>query len=109
MLIANEKARRYSALSVELSDLHSELVGISNALPPVSPTEPEIRMTTLPIQIPCFNLPSARSNSSEWIAVAEYRANEYAVASVSEKWSAARERLANDVEADVSNLLENAA
>jgi hypothetical protein len=109
LMIANEKARKYRKLFSELCVAHDELVGISNSLPPVSPTEPEVRMTTAPIQVPAFNIASGRANTSEWLAIEVHHANEFTVDAEASKWLSARERLANDVEADVSDLLEVAS
>ena len=57
-LIANAKARRYKQLFAEICTIHDELVGVSNALPPLTPDAPEIRMTAEPLRVPSFNLPA---------------------------------------------------
>lgn len=107
-LLANEKGLQYKQLFAALCRVHDELVGVSNALIPLTPDAPEIRMTAAPVTVPSFNLASVR-HPNEWIAQFEHRANEYIVQDVAQKWLAARQRLANDVEADVSDLLDEAA
>ena len=67
-------------------------------------------MIAAPLVAPRFNLASVRgANASEWIATFEHLPNEYAVQEVASRWLAARERLASDVEADVSDLIEDEA
>lgn len=107
-LLAKEKGLQYKQLFAALCRVHDELVGVSNALIPMTPDAPEIRMTPAPVTVPSFNLASVR-HPNEWIATFEHRANDYIVQDVAQKWLAARQRLANDVEADVSDLLDEAA
>lgn len=107
VLLATDYGRRYVKAWDELCGLHDALVEINAALPPATSTESELRMTTVAIVAPRFNM-SPVAHASEWLATMEHHfsGNE----AVQDKWRAGRERLANDVEADVSDLLlEDAA
>ena len=109
VLLATDYGRKYMAAWNELCSVHDILVGINASLPPASATGPELRMSTLPIIAPRFNLATV-AHASEFLATIEHRANDYAVQEVSGKWLSASERLSADVEADVSDLLmEDAA
>jgi hypothetical protein len=108
LMLAAEPAREYVATWNKFCSLHDTLVGISNALPSAASTENDLRMTTTPIVAPRFNL-APIAHSSEFLATMEHFANDHAVQDVAGKWLAGRDRLSNDVEADVFDLLEDAA
>ncbi len=104
VMLATDYGRKYMAAWNELCSVHDILVGINASLPPASATESELRMSTLPISAPRFNLAGV-AHKSEWLATIEHRAQDHAVQDVTDKWQAARSRLTENVEADVSHLL----
>jgi hypothetical protein len=99
---ADAVARAYEKLFAALCRTHDQLVGISAALMSRD-YGGEITMTTTPIVIPNFNLPSLTGH--EYLATRKHIASEHAVQDASSVWFAARNRLTANPTADLDYLI----
>ena len=96
---------RYARLWRELCECHDEIVGISGALPPAGPREPEVRMTHAALEVPRFNL-LACADANEYLAVMRHLPSEATVATATARWSEARSRLLADASASIDDLID---
>jgi hypothetical protein len=103
---ADESALQYKRIFETLCRAHDQLAGVSIALSATSSGEfgGEIRMTRMPLQIPRFNLPST-ADPNEYLPTMEHRASENTVEDTASSWMKARQRLAQDVDAELDDLI----
>ena len=64
----------------------------------------DIRMSLLPLEVPRFNLPST-ADPNEFLPTMVYRGGENTMEQSTADWTAARSRLLEDPDADLSDLI----
>ena len=101
---ADEVAARYRNLFSALCRTHDELAGISAALLPTSPTGREIKMSSLPITVPRFDLP-ATADPNEYLPTMVHHSDERSAGQSTADWMQARALLAADVEASLDGVI----
>jgi hypothetical protein len=101
---ADDVAEAYKKIFAALCATHDTLAGISVALSTTGAFGGEIQMSTVPMQVPRFNLP-ALADPNEYLPTMTHRASEITVDEAMASWMAARERLANDADAPLDDLL----
>ena len=102
---ADRVAARYAKLLSELAETYDSLVGISGALPPLETLGQEIHNLVTGFTIPRFNLPS-NSTSAGYAPTFVHIPDEWRVNATRARWAAARDRLIDDPDADLNELLK---
>lgn len=101
---ADDLALQYKRIFGTLCRVHDQLAGVSIALSSSGAYGGEIRMSTLPVEVPRFNLPST-ADPNEYLPMMTHVGTESTVEESSAIWLEARERLAQDVEANLDDLV----
>jgi hypothetical protein len=101
---ADELALQYKRIFNALCRSHDQLVGISVALSTSGEYGGEIRMSTLPVKVPRFNLPST-ADPNEYLPTMDHLASEFTVEGSAADWQQARERLFKDADAELDDLI----
>lgn len=101
---ADHVALQYKRIFTALCRSHDQLVGISAALSATGAHGGEIRMSETRIEVPRFNLPSV-ADPNEYLSSMTHLANDTTVEDSTASWLQARNRLANDVDAELDDLI----
>jgi hypothetical protein len=102
---ANKVAAQYARTVGELCRLHDVLAGIGRALPPRTRDEQEIVRSTVQFHIPRFSLPACSSSAGGWSPTYTHHADEYRTGSATARWQAAFDRVLEDPDASVEDLI----
>jgi hypothetical protein len=89
---ADDVALTYKRAFSTLCHSHDQLVGISAALSATGQFGGEITMSTVPITVPRFNLPST-ADPNEYLPTIQHLASEGTVGGSTAKWMQARDDL----------------
>ncbi len=101
---ADHVALQYKRIFDALCRSHDQLVGISAALSATGEHGGEIRMSSTPIQVPRFDLPSV-ADPNEFLPTMTHRPADIAVEDATANWLEARNRLSQDTEAKLDDLI----
>lgn len=101
---ADHVALQYKRIFSALCRSHDQLVGISAALSATGQHGGEIRMSTTPMQVPRFDLPSV-ADPNEFLPTMTHQPAENAVYDATASWLEARNRLSQDAEAELDDLI----
>jgi hypothetical protein len=99
MVEAGKRAAEYTEHFRALCRLHDEMVGISYGVPPVERLGQEIANTVTGFEIPAFNV------GGEYRVTMRHLTDERVVANEARRWTAAREAVIADPDADFRAIL----
>lgn len=112
---ADDYALQYKKIFSALCRQHDVLCGISQAISTTGAYGGDIRMSTMPVEVPRFNLPSiaafgnrvpgSTADPSEYLPMMTHIAADFTVQQSTKDWTQARERLAKDADADLDDLI----
>jgi hypothetical protein len=98
--MADVHGRAYEKAFNELCRLHDSLVGFAAV---AEGNQGDIRLIQDPLRAPRFALPSMGSMDAD--PFLRHRENELTIGASARTWTAVRDRLAADAQADISDLL----
>jgi hypothetical protein len=102
-MLADQEARAYQKAFDELCRLHDRLVGYASV---VESNQGDIRLIQDPLKTERFALPSLGSADAD--PFLRHSTNDIVVSDAAKHWTTVRDRLAADVDADLSDLISKA-
>jgi hypothetical protein len=99
--LADETARKYRAAFDEVCRLHDELTGFANG---TSVYMGDVAMIVEELKVPRFKLPSLAC-LDDYDPFLRRRGNSFTVNESTKTWTAVKDRLQADVDADLSDLV----
>jgi hypothetical protein len=99
-LLADSDARAYQRAFEELCRIHDRLVGYSNV---AQASIGDVQLIIDPVKTPRFALPSLGNSDAD--PFLRHRVNDFTVNESAKSWTAVRQRLEADVDADLSDIL----